>query len=122
MNASNTLGEQGESIAFYYLVNKGYTILGKNVRFGKIELDLVAEKDGVVVVVEVKARSSDDYGTPESFVNEEKENFLVEGLSYYLNKYELDCEARIDVIAILIKEGTFELRHHEGAVYGFDLP
>lgn len=120
MKPSNDLGQQGESIAIHYLLNKGYTILEKNYRIGKIEIDIIAEKDHQIVVVEVKARESSIHGSPEEAVDDKKENFLLFGLEHYLLKYELECEARIDIIAIEFHRGQhFELRHHEGAVYGY---
>ncbi|MEG1999332.1 MAG: YraN family protein, partial [Bacteroidales bacterium] len=61
----NNLGKSGEYIAKEYLASKGYAIRDVNWRSGKYELDIVAMDGLQLVVVEVKTRSTDEYGYPE---------------------------------------------------------
>ena len=62
------LGKKGEEIAANYLAEKGYKIIARNWRFGKDEIDIIAEHDNFLVIIEVKTRSSSDYGEPEEAV------------------------------------------------------
>ena len=72
MAQHNDLGKKGEQLAIDYLVKKGYTILDKNWRFQKAEVDIIAQKEETLAVVEVKTRSSIDFGSPQDFVNPKK--------------------------------------------------
>lgn len=58
MAAHNTLGKTGEDAAVAYLERNGYTINHRNWRKNRLELDIVAVKDGLLIVVEVKTRSN----------------------------------------------------------------
>ena len=71
------LGHKGEDIAADYLERHGYSILDRNWRCGHKELDLVVTKDNVVVFVEVKTRTSTDYGDPQDFVDIRKMRRIV---------------------------------------------
>ena len=72
MAAHNEFGIEGEDKAANYLIREGYTILDRNWRSGHKELDIVAEKDGTLVVAEVKTRTSSKYGNPEDAVTPRK--------------------------------------------------
>jgi putative endonuclease len=113
----NELGEKGEKLALNYLIKKGYRILEKNFRFGKNEVDIIAEKDDFLVIVEVKTRSSQYYGEPESFVNKRKQSFMVRAANYYLSKYRLDNEVRFDIISVLVSSYGNKITHIEDAFY-----
>ncbi len=89
-----------------FLRDKGYTILGRNIRTPYGEIDLLAQKDGQVVFVEVKTRSNTAFGAPEESITALKREHLIACAEYYLQS--MDCPAegwRIDVIAILGKPG-----------------
>ena len=95
------VGRQGEDIAADYLQIKGYQILDRNYhsRFG--EVDLVAEKDGVIVFVEVKARTNNRFGLPEESVTPEKLEKIYDTALFWLQEHpELPDDWRVDVIAI----------------------
>ncbi len=113
----NELGIKGEEIALAYLLKKDYSILEKNFRFGKNEVDIIAEKDGVIMVIEVKTRSSQYYGEPESFVTLKKQSFMIHAANHYINKFNRDEEVRFDVIAILISNYGNTISHIEDAFY-----
>lgn len=68
MATHNVLGTKGEGIAKAYLEENGYEILDENWVYGKAEIDLIAYKNGIMIFVEVKARSSVAFGQPEEFV------------------------------------------------------
>jgi putative endonuclease len=115
----NELGKQGEALAVDFLQQKGYEILETNWTFQKAEIDIIAQKDSVLAIVEVKTRSSIDFGLPQDFVKPKKIQLLVKAVNEYVLANNLDLEVRFDIIAIH-KEGTeFNLEHIEEALYYF---
>ena len=63
------LGKMGEDLAVELLIEKGYEILERNWRFRHNEVDIIARKDGLLVIAEVKTRSGDTYGEPYTAVD-----------------------------------------------------
>jgi putative endonuclease len=72
MAVHNELGKRGEGIAREYLENAGYRILNVNWKYARAEVDVIAEQGGRLIFVEVKTRTSTDYGHPEDFVDLKK--------------------------------------------------
>ena len=68
MAEHNELGKKGEELAVEYLRENGYKILDRNWVFQKAEIDIIAQKDNFLAVIEVKTRSSTDFGLPQDFV------------------------------------------------------
>lgn len=95
------LGKHGEEVAGRRLVAEGYAILETNHRTKHAEIDVVAEKDGVLVFVEVRTRSGDGYGSPEESITAAKRSHLVASAEEYLqaNGAE-DRDWRIDLVAL----------------------
>jgi putative endonuclease len=113
-------GAYHEGIALTYLLERGYTLIKQNFRFGKLgEIDLVMRDRGVYVFVEVKARRSHGYGLPEEAVTPAKRRKIrkvAEGF-VYINRL-VHYEARFDVIAIDYltgHDGRPEIRHYVNA-------
>ncbi len=114
------LGISGENKAVEYLLGKGYTILERNWRFGKAEIDIIARKEpGTIVIVEVKTRNNAWAGDPQEFVTEKKIKLLVQAADAYLQENELDDEVRFDIIALIINNQYEKLEHIEDAFYFF---
>jgi len=72
MAAHNDLGKQGEEHAVAFLQSNGYDILETNWVFQKAEVDIIAFKNNILAVVEVKTRSSLEFGLPQDFVKPKK--------------------------------------------------
>jgi putative endonuclease len=119
MAAHNDLGKHGEDLAVDLLVKKGYRILERNWRHRKAEIDILATKDDVLAVVEVKTRSSNFYGNPEDFVTAKKIQLLVLAADEYVQKKRLTQEVRFDVIRVLLDGNGQNLRHLERAFLHF---
>lgn len=115
----NELGKQGEALAVEFLQQKGYEILETNWTFQKAEIDIIAQKDSVLAIVEVKTRSSIDYGLPQDFVKPKKIQLLVKAVNEYVLVNDLDLEVRFDIIAIHKEGAEFNLEHIEEAFYYF---
>jgi putative endonuclease len=114
------LAARGEQRAATYLAERGYRIVGRNVRAGGVELDLVAERAGLVVFVEVKTRSSRSRGAPEEAVDARKRARLVRAAAAWLHERRPGGRAprrvRFDVVACEVcPDGGLALRHWEGA-------
>lgn len=115
-----SLGRWGEDVAAQYLENLGYVILERNVRSEFGEIDLLARQGSVLVFVEVKARSSNDFGYPEEAVTETKQQHLLDAAQNYLQLHpELDGDWRVDVVAISRRKNSPpEIVHFENALNG----
>jgi putative endonuclease len=114
---SHILGVEGEKIAKKHLLEKGYIILQENWRYKKYEVDLIASFKDLLVIVEVKTRSSAEFGDPELFVTKQKQRFLIAAANEYLVSNNIDLECRFDIISVLQLNNTFSVKHLEGAFY-----
>lgn len=119
MASHNDLGEKGEQLAIEFLLDKGYTILEKNYRFLKAEVDIIAQKADVLAAIEVKTRTSDYFGNPEEFVNPKKIKLLITAIDNYVIKNDLDVEVRFDIIAIISNKKATKIEHLEDAFLHF---
>lgn len=116
MAKHNALGKAGEEATKEFFIMKGYTIRESNWRCGKLELDLVVEKGGFVVFVEVKTRSSDVID-PTLSIDAKKIKNLVNAGKGYLKMYGISqLSMQIDVVTIVGEPGNFEITHYENAV------
>lgn len=120
MAEHNELGKIGEEVAVAFLEKNGYEILETNWVFQKAEIDIIALKDAVLAVVEVKTRSTIDFGSPQDFVKSKKIKLLVKAINEYVIANDLDVEVRFDIIAIHANGSNFDLEHLEAAFYYFD--
>lgn len=116
---SHDLGKRGENLASRYLLSKGYTILERNWRFQKAEIDILAAKDGTLAVIEVKTRSTRVYGNPEAFINRNKVQLMRKAANAYVNKNRLNLEIRFDFIGIVFESNKEKLTHLKDACYIF---
>lgn len=116
----NDLGKFGEQEAVAYLVSNGYEILNQNWTFDKAEIDIIARKGEVLAVVEVKTRSSLEFGLPQDFVKPKKIKLLVKAVNEYVTLYDLDLEIRFDIISVHIENEVTQIEHLEDAFYNFD--
>ena len=114
MKSNQELGRKGENQAEKYLKGLGYNIVERNWRWGKAEIDIIAQIDGFIVFVEVKTRSSEDFGSPYEFVSNKQQRMIIHAAHEYIISKDIDLEARFDIIA-LVKNGKIE--HIEEAFY-----
>lgn len=114
-----SLGRRGEELAASYLEEKGYLILQRNYRSGAGEMDIVAQDGGCLVFVEVRARSTREYGTPEESITPSKAQRLIEVAQGYLQEQgEAGKEWRIDLVAIELSGDSYRINHIVNAVTG----
>lgn len=115
----NELGKEGEERAIAFLIQKGYEILERNWIFCKAEIDIIAKKEAILVVVEVKTRSKLAYGMPQEFVKLKKIQRLLKAANEYVILRNIECDVRFDIIAIHKTGSFFDIEHYEDAFYYF---
>jgi putative endonuclease len=114
--ASQMLGEEGERIAEAWLVQRGWRILDRRFRSGHRDLDLVAERSGVVAFVEVKARRGKSFGHPVEAVNWRKQRELTRSAAVWIARFGSGKQLfRFDVVGVLMDESGTRIRHVENA-------
>lgn len=119
MAKHNKLGEEGEKLATELLLRKGYEILAKNYRFKKFEVDIIALHENTLVAVEVKTRSTPDFGDPQEFLKKAQIKNLVEAVDHYITENDLDYEVRFDIVAIIKNKLGTRTEHLEDAFLHF---
>lgn len=118
MAESHDLGQKGEEIAEEHLKREGYKILFRNWKWGKHEIDIIAENNEFIVFAEVKTRSDDFRMHPVTAVTKDKQRTIIWAANGYLQKFGIDKESRFDVITVIKKpDDTFDIDHIEGAFY-----
>ena len=110
------IGKIGEDKVIDFLTAKGYKIIENNWRFKKLEIDIIAEKDDLIVVVEVKTRNYKHIIDPIESINKKKQSNIIDATTQYILENEIDSEVRFDV-AIVIEnaKGDFGIEHIKDA-------
>ena len=119
MAEHNELGKLGEEMAVEFLQKEGYAILETNWTFQKAEVDIIAQKENTLAIIEVKTRSSLEFGLPQDFVKPKKIQLLTKAVDAYVNERDLDLEVRFDIIAIHKEGKSFVIEHLIDAFYHF---
>lgn len=111
-----TLGQEGEKKAEHHLTGKGYTIVGRNQRVGKVEVDILARKGDILCLVEVKTRTSPAFGLPEEFVDQRKRARLIRAAKLLAARKPFrNLRIRFDIISVLVRGEEIQINHIENA-------
>ena len=119
MAAHNELGNIGEEMAVEFLLKKGYKIVSRNFKFQKAEVDIIARKGNTLAIIEVKTRSTPDFGDPQEFVKAKQIMNLVKAVDHFVTDHDLDVEVRFDIVAIIKNKAGTRLEHLEDAFLHF---
>lgn len=111
--ATLQIGNKAESRAIIFLEQKEYHFLARNYRYQKGEIDLIMKKNEVLVFVEVRFRSSGQFGFPEQTISTHKKKLLLRTAEQYMFEQNWQGSTRFDVVAIL----SNEIEHFEDAIY-----
>ena len=107
------VGKKGELLAAEHLRCKNYQVLHTNWTYGRLEIDIVARYGDVLVFVEVKTRSSQNFGMPEEAVHAHKKQLLQKAAEKYMERFGLlPEEIRFDIISVTVDK---EILHLEDA-------
>jgi putative endonuclease len=118
MSKNHALGQKGEQLAADFLEKNGYALLARNWRWGKAEVDLIAQTGQTLVFVEVKTRTHTRFGFPDEAVGAKKERLMVEAAGQFMYLREWENEFRFDVIGIVLGAEA-EIRHYPDAFFPF---
>ncbi|HEX5002934.1 MAG TPA: YraN family protein [Bacteroidia bacterium] len=113
------LGKRGEAIARNFLIKSGYRIRACNWKYLKGEIDIIAETGDVIVMVEVKSRSSLFFGDPEEAIGKKKLRMLFDTAARYMDVTGCELEVRYDVITVVFHGETWTIEHIPDTYYPF---
>ena len=119
MNHNQSIGQFGEQLAEDFLSRRGYRILERNLKTSFKELDLIAEQDGILVFVEVKTRTSYNFGGAEQAMTKKKIINLKQAALYYLNRNKIKYRTlRFDFLAVDYNQldKTAKIKHYQDII------
>ncbi|MBQ9757940.1 MAG: YraN family protein [Clostridia bacterium] len=102
---NKTTGRLGEDVAAAYLKKQGYKILAQNYRCKAGEIDIIAKDGEDLVFVEVKTRSSEQFGTPAEAVTYYKKRSFVNSAKWYMAQNPTELNIRFDIVEVF---GVFD--------------
>jgi len=109
------IGQWGEQVAAVYLIERGYEILTMNLRCSPYgEIDIIAEKDGVIIFVEVKTYSKKQLGTPTQNINQNKLKKLEAAINKYTVDMQVEKDISLDVIWVYLQPSAPKFEHFKG--------
>lgn len=111
------LGDIGESIACDTLRNNGYKILRRKYIFNRAEVDIVAEKDDLIIFVEVKTRISSYLTDPSLLVSLGKQKQVIRAADQYIKDFYPENEWRFDIMVVITNSDYTSIEHIEDAFY-----
>ncbi len=121
MAEHNDFGNLAENLAAEFLMKKSYKILVRNFRYQRAEIDIVAEFQNLIVVVEVKARSYNSLIEPQEAVTKKKIKAILMCSDFFMSENAINKEVRFDIITVLPDEkGKLLINHIEDAFQSFD--
>ena len=103
MALHNELGKYGEELGKCYLIEKQFTILFLNWKYGRYEIDIIASRDQVLHFVEVKTRKSERFGLPEESVDKTKFKKLLSAAEFFLHQHPEWKRVQYDILSISFK-------------------
>ena len=116
---SVTKGKQGEDLAISFLQEQGFNIVARNFYYQKAEIDIIAQKDDILCIVEVKWRKSAVHGAPYEFVTPKKRKLLARAAAFFIQKHNWEGETRFDIISLTGVLPDISMEHIESAFYFF---
>ncbi len=109
------IGKKGEEQAIAFLRREGYRILHVNWRYKNLEIDIIAQNDEFLVIIEVKTRKNADFGEPETFVTKPKQQKLIRATHEFIIQYNIESEVRFDIVSV--NNETKHIEHIKRAFY-----
>lgn len=109
-------GRLGEELTAYYLERSGYTVLKRNFRVKGGEIDVIAQKDGIIAFVEVKTRDISALAEGADAVRSRKRKLIIKASVEYSLRNPHDLQPRFDVSEVTVKDGkVIKFRYFDNA-------
>jgi putative endonuclease len=120
LSPDKAVGKRGEDLAHRYLRNAGYLVVARNYKPGTdSEIDIVARQGDLVVFVEVKSRTSADYGTPDRAIDLDKQKHIARAARAYTTRAGIEWNrVRFDVISIVFTDPPSVLHQQDAFFHG----
>ena len=115
MTDKTETGANGENLAAQFLTEKGFAVVARNFRFRKAEIDLIVQRENWLVFVEVKTRSSDAWGHPESFVGDLQRRLIYSAAEEFIYRNDWQGHIRFDIVSVKLSVPP-EIVHFEDAI------
>jgi len=109
------LGIFGENLATKHLSNKGYTIIARNYKFKKNEVDIVASYQDKIIVIEVKTRQTAEIGEPWMAVTKAKQKTIIQVANHFIQTKDIENDTRFDIVSIVHNSKRTKIEHIEDA-------
>ena len=109
------IGSKGENLAADFLRRKGFKIVAQNYRFRRAEIDLIVQKENWIIFVEVKTRSSTNFGEPEEFVDDHKVRNIFKAAEEYIFSNNWLGHIRFDIVSVKLGREVV-IDHFEDAI------
>lgn len=117
-HAPHQLGQAGEQAAADFFVAQGYEVLARGYRHARAEVDLVLRQGtSLLVFAEVKTRSSNHFGAPETFVSARKKELFRLAATHLQEELDWCGDIRFDIVAVTLLGQGFRIEHFEDAFY-----
>lgn len=117
-HAPHELGQAGEAAAADFMVGLGFEVLARGYRHGRAEVDLIVRRGAeLLVFVEVKTRSSSQFGPPETFVSARKKELFRLAATHLQETLAWRGDIRFDILALTLLSREFRIEHFEDAFY-----
>jgi putative endonuclease len=110
-------GQEGEQFAADFLKTKGFTILERNFRHKRSEIDIIVSRGNWLIFIEVKTRTSSSHGFPEEYVDYHKVKMILAGAEEYMYKINWQGNVRYDIVSVMLRGSAPEIVHIEDAFY-----
>lgn len=111
------LGVWGEQRAVEFLVKNGFEILERNYRYKRNEVDIIAQKNGILHIVEVKTRESNYLGEPFEAVTKNKQKQIIQVANHYVIEKDLELEVQFDILSIIHNQKHTNIEQIEDAFF-----
>ena len=113
-------GDFAEEMAAQEYIRRGYVVKEKKWRLGKIEIDLITQKENTVIIIEVKARSESEEEALLA-VTLDKRKRMIKAADAYLSKYHGTFNYRFDIVAVVGNKDNFKMEIFEDAFLATDV-
>jgi putative endonuclease len=117
MNNTREKGTESENIAVDFLEKNEYSILEQNWYHHHHEIDIIAKKNDIIAIIEVRSLTNPYFQEPYQSVNKNKQRMIISATNAYIRAKNIQEEVRFDIISIIRSKNGHKIEHIENAFY-----